>query len=51
MPDTLPMTLQVVFSLTFFVCRLLIGPFVAWTALRTPSTNTIVKVNSIARMT
>lgn len=42
--DALSMTMQVAFSLTFFVCRLLIGPCVMRTCLQTPSTSIIVKV-------
>lgn len=37
---------DIAFALTFFVCRLVIGPFVTWTALQTPSTSMIVKVGA-----
>lgn len=40
--------MQIAFALTFFVCRLVIGPFVTWTALQTPSTSMIVKVTCSA---
>ena len=33
-----------VFALTFFVCRVLFGPFVTYYALRTPTGSNIVKV-------
>ena len=35
------------FALSFFICRLLLGPFVVWATVASPTTPWIVKVGAI----
>lgn len=40
--------LQLLFAATFFVCRILIGPFLTYCTLVSPSTTALVKVGGFS---